>query len=217
MDRVESEVESACGIEGEEDLRGLYPPVSPLAQKKCIPALDRHCIRFISLSPFLCIGTAGADGKADVSPRGDPPGFVRVLDENTIAIPDRPGNNRLDTFSNVLQNPNVGIIFMIPGIDETLRVNGLARLTTDPGLLSRMAVDGKSPRSAMLVEVKEAFLHCAKAFRRSKLWGEEYRQPRNVLPSLGKMVLDQVAPGTPEQAVAEADARLEHNYKTGLY
>lgn len=217
MDRVESEVESTCGIEREEDLRGLYPPVSPLAQKKSIEALDQHCIKFISLSPFLCIGTSAADGKADVSPRGDPPGFVQVLDANTIAIPDRPGNNRLDTFSNVLQNPNVGIIFMIPGIDETLRVNGLARLTTEPDLLARMVVDGKAPKSAMVVDVKEAFLHCAKAFRRSKLWSDEHRQPRNVLPTLGKMILDQVAPGTPDEVVAQSDARLEHNYKTGLY
>lgn len=217
MDRVESEVESTCGIEREEDLRGLYPPVSPLALKKSIEALDQHCIKFISLSPFLCIGTSAADGKADVSPRGDPPGFVQVLDANTIAIPDRPGNNRLDTFSNVLQNPNVGIIFMIPGIDETLRVNGIARLTTEPDLLARMVVDGKAPKSAMVVDVKEAFLHCAKAFRRSKLWGDEHRQPRNVLPTLGKMILDQVAPGTSDEVVAQSDARLEHNYKTGLY
>jgi len=217
MDRVESDGESGNGIEREEDLRGLYPPVSPLAVKKCIDRLDKHCVNFISLSPFLCIGTSGADSKADVSPRGDPPGFVQVLDPNTIAIPDRPGNNRLDTFSNVLQNPNVGILFMIPGIDETLRINGLARLSTEPDLLARMQVDGKTPKAAMVVDVKEAFLHCAKAFRRSKLWTDDYRKPRDALPTLGKMIIDQVAPDKSDEAVAAADARLEHNYKTGLY
>ena len=138
--------------------------------KKCIPSLDRHCREFIERSPFLCIGTSGAGGRADVSPRGDPPGFVQVLDDNTLFIPDRPGNNRLDTMTNIIENPNVGLLFLVPGFDDTLRVNGRATIVRDEALAQAAVVNGKEPKVGIRVEVEEAFLHCAKAFKRSRLW-----------------------------------------------
>ena len=138
------------------DLSALYPEPSGLAKAKQIDHLDQHCRRFIELSPFLCLGSAGAGGGTDVTPRGDPPGFVKVLDDKTLAIPDRPGNNRIDTIKNLLDHPQVGMIFFIPGISETLRVNGRARLSQDPALLQSMAVEGKLPKLAIVVHVEEA-------------------------------------------------------------
>ncbi len=212
MDRADApQVEIDC----EADLRSLYGTASPLAQRKCIDHVDKHAAAFLAMCPFLCLGTSRKDGSgADVSPRGDAPGFVLVLDPNTIAIPDRPGNNRLDSFANVLDNPNVGLFFMIPGIDETLRINGIARVSTDPALLARMEVQGRVPKSALIVTVKETMLHCAKALRRSKLWQDDYKQPRSALPTLARMISDQVGGGFD---VPAAEERLEHNYKTGLY
>ena len=139
----------------------------------------------------MCIGTQNMDGKADVSPRGDPAGFVQILDDQTLAIPDRPGNNRLDTLVNILANPSVGLLFIIPGFDDTLRVNGLASLVTDPAILESMSMNGRSPRLAIIVKVQEVFLHCAKAFRRSHLWDPEHFQDRSEMPSLMKILLDQ--------------------------
>lgn len=213
MDRLE-EPSTGVEIDCEADLRSLYGTPSPLASRKCIDHIDKHCAAFIQLSPFLCLGTSRKDGAADVSPRGDAPGFVLVLDRKTLAIPDRPGNNRMDSFSNILENPAVGLFFMIPGIDETLRINGKARVSTDPALLARMAVQGRLPKSALVVEVEEAMLHCAKALRRSKLWQDDYKQPRNALPSLARMISEQVGGGFD---VPAAEQRLEENYKTGLY
>lgn len=213
MDLID-EPSAGTEIDCEESLRTLYGKPSPLAERKCIDHIDKHCAAFIALSPFLCLGTSRKDGAADVSPRGDAPGFVQVLDRKTIAIPDRPGNNRMDSFTNVLENPAVGLLFMIPGIDETLRINGRARVSTDPALLARMAVQGKLPKSALVVEVQEAMLHCAKALRRSKLWHDDYKQPRSALPSLARMISDQVGGGFD---VPAAEQRLEENYRTGLY
>lgn len=213
MDLID-EPSAGTEIDCEESLRTLYGKPSPLAERKCIDHIDKHCATFIALSPFLCLGTSRKDGAADVSPRGDAPGFVQVLDRKTIAIPDRPGNNRMDSFTNVLDNPAVGLLFMIPGIDETLRINGRARVSTDPALLAGMAVQGKLPKSALVVEVQEAMLHCAKALRRSKLWHDDYKQPRSALPSLARMISDQVGGGFD---VPAAEQRLEENYRTGLY
>ena len=194
-------------------LRDLYPEPTELARKKCLSRLDRHCRKFISLSPFLCIGTSRPDG-GDVSPRGDAPGFVRVLDDTTILIPDRPGNNLLDSLSNVTENPNVGILFMIPGIEETLRINGVASVVTDGDALASMEVNGKRPRSALKVEVREAFLHCAKAIRRSRLWDDDYRVDRGTFPTLGRMLTDQMETDlTPE----EAEERVQDSLRNRLY
>lgn len=196
------------------ELREIFGAPSALAAIKVIPALDAHCRRFISLSPFLVIASADASGKGDVSPKGDPPGFVKVLDDRTLAIPDRLGNNRIDTFLNVIENPEVGLIFFVPGVEETLRVNGRAAISRDPALLARMVEQGKTPKVALVVGVREAYLHCAKALKRSRLWDPAAQVPRSTLPSLGRMILDQTKRDDP---VEEIDARIEDAYRTKLY
>ena len=205
-------------VPDEASLRALFPPTHTLAALKSLPILDPHAQEFIRRSPFLTIGTQNRDGKADVSPRGDPSGFVRVLDDRTLAIPDRPGNNRLDTLSNILANPNVGLLFLVPGFDDTLRVNGTARLSTDPELLQSMAVNDRVPTLAIVVTVAEVFLHCAKAFRRSRLWDPDARQDRTAMPSLLKMILDQTtgAPQDPHE-MRKIDDGLEADYRTSMY
>jgi len=201
-------------IADEAVLRGMYPPMSELGRLKCLDRLDKHCRTFIGLSPFVALGTARADGSTDVSPRGDAPGFVRVLDDRTLLLPDRPGNNRLDSLSNVLSNPNVGMLFMIPGVDDTLRVNGTAELTTEPALLAGMAVQGKLPPSALKIAVTECFLHCGKALKRSRLWQDDYKIERKTLPGLGTMIVEQTRARIDP---AEADARVEEGYRTKMY
>ena len=204
----------------EADLRETMGDAMEIAQKKSIPSLDKHCRAFIERSPFLCIGTSGASGRADVSPRGDPPGFVQIIDDNTLFIPDRPGNNRLDTMTNIIENPNVGLLFLVPGFDDTLRVNGKAAIVRDEALAQAAVVNGKTPKVGIRVAVEEAFLHCAKAFRRSRLWDEESRQDRRQMPSLGRMILEQTAPPAEppsEQTIKETDEFVEENYRTELY
>jgi PPOX class probable FMN-dependent enzyme len=205
-------------IRDEEALRGLFEPTHALAIQKCQNTLGRHAQEFIRRSPFLCIGTQSSNGSADVSPRGDPAGFVKILDERTLAIPDRPGNNRLDTLVNILANPNVGLLFIIPGFDDTLRVNGTATLSRDPGLLERMRVNDRVPKLAIVVTISEAFMHCAKAFRRSHLWNPENFQDRSGMPSLVKIILDETT-GAPADASAmrKIDDDLEADYKRTLY
>lgn len=204
-------------IKDEQMLRGLFPPTHELAGLKVLPTLDTHARNFIGRTPFLCIGTQNSNGKADVSPRGDPAGFVRILDDRTLAIPDRPGNNRLDTLSNILANPNVGLLFIIPGFDDTLRINGQARLVTQPELLDSMAMNGRAPKLAIVVHVGEVFLHCAKAFRRSKLWDPGHFQDRSTMPSLMKILLDQTVGAPGEAEMQKRDADLEADYKTSMY
>ena len=173
------------------ELREIYGSVLERARIKTLPKLDKHCRHFISLSPFLCLGTASADG-ADVTPRGDRPGFVHVLDDFTIAIPDWRGNNRLDSLLNIVSNPQVGMVFLIPGVDETLRVNGKAEISTEPELLARWKVNGTHPKSAIVVNVEEAFMHCGKALIRSRLWHEDAKIDRKELPTYGQMLKDQI-------------------------
>ena len=204
----------------ETDLRETMGEAMELSVKKSIPSLDKHCREFIGRSPFLCIGTSGAGGRADVSPRGDPPGFVQVLDDNTLFIPDRPGNNRLDTMTNIIENPNVGLLFLVPGFDDTLRVNGRATIVRDDALAQAAVVNGKQPKVGIRVEVEEAFLHCAKAFKRSRLWDEGSRQNRREMPSLGRIILEQTAPPDEpptEDTVKDTDEFVEENYRTELY
>jgi uncharacterized protein len=199
-------------ISSEQELRGLYAAPSERAVKKELTALDAHCRNFIAHSPFLVLGTAGADGSLDTSPKGDAPGFVAVLDERRLLVPDRPGNNRLDGLANVLANPHVGLIFFIPGVNETLRVNGRARITTEAALLAPLAVQGKAPRTGLLVEVEQVFLHCAKALIRSRLWDPATQIERGSFPTLGRMLADQIGSDP-----AATERSIEHNYKTGLY
>jgi PPOX class probable FMN-dependent enzyme len=196
-----------------ESLRDRYGEPSERAVLKQIDHIDKHCRAFIALSPFLVIGTQGADGLGDVSPKGDAPGFVLVKDENTLVIPDRPGNNRTDTLLNLLDNPGVGLIFLVPGMNETLRVNGTARIVTDAEVLVEMLVNERAPRSALVVDVKEAYLHCAKALIRSKLWADDHKIERKSFPTLGQIITDQIGSGD----AAEADKGIDEAYKTKLY
>jgi len=202
---------------GAAALVASYAPVSPIAQKKDIGRIDVHMGRFIALSPICFITTADAAGKQDVTPRGDPPGSFKVLDEHTIALADRPGNNRLDTLRNLLENPEVALIFLVPGIAETVRVAGTARLSVDPELLDSMAVQGKTPKCAIVISVRQAYLHCAKALLRSKLWQADYAQPKGTMPSITRMVGDQLGLALSEEDKAKREAALEINYRDGLW
>jgi PPOX class probable FMN-dependent enzyme len=211
------EVDPAFVIAGEETLRRMFSEKTSLAALKVQRSLDVHARAFIARSPFLCIGTQDLAGFADVSPRGDPVGFVKVLDAHTLAIPDRIGNNRLDSLGNILVNPSVGLLFVIPGFDDTLRVSGEASLTVDPALLATMSVNERVPKLAIVVRVREVFMHCAKAFRRSRLWDSASFQDRREMPSLSKIILDQTtgAPGADE--MRQIDVDLEDEYKRTMY
>lgn len=205
-------------ITDEAALRALFAPTHPIAVTKSLDHLDKHARAFVARAPFLCIGTQSNLDTADVSQRGDPCGFVQVLDDKTLLIPDRPGNNRLDTLSNIIANPVVGLLFIIPGFDDTLRINGMAQITRDPALLAKLAVNDRAPTVAIVVTVREVFLHCAKAFRRSKLWDPAARQDRSAMPSLVTMILDQtaVAPTDPAE-IRQNDAALEQDYQSSMY
>ena len=195
------------------ELQSLYGPPGDLALNKELTALDTHCRDFIGLSPFVVIATASASGAADASPRGDAPGFVQILDDKHLLIPDRAGNNRLDSLKNLVENPNIGLLFFVPGMNETLRLNGTAVLTKDPKLLTPMTVNGKAPRTGLLVTVDQVFLQCAKALIRSKLWAEKSRIERKSFPSLGKILADQVE-GLSQN---EADAVIEESQRIRMY
>ncbi|HMR31634.1 MAG TPA: pyridoxamine 5'-phosphate oxidase family protein [Geminicoccaceae bacterium] len=194
-------------------LRERWGQPRELAEKKVLRRLDAHCRRFIALSPFLALGTSDAEGRHDVSPRGDRPGFVRVLDDTTLLIPDRPGNRRFDSLDNIARQPRLALLFLLPGVDETLRINGRGRTVDEPELLAPSAVDGKPPLSALLVEIEECFLHCGKALIRSRLWDPDTRIERRSFPSLARMIADQVA-GVDERT---ADEAIEHAYREKLY
>ena len=183
-------------ITSNDELFALFGEPSERAVKKEMAALDEHCRNFIARSPFLLMGTANVAGQCDVSPKGDVPGFVLVVDDHTIIIPDRPGNKRADGFKNILVNPHVGILFIVPGKEETLRVNGRATLVRDADLLDRMAVDGKRPLMATVIDIEECFLHCAKAFRRSLLWDSTTWPDKTDLPSMSRMLVDQIKMNT---------------------
>ena len=202
-------------IADEAALRAQYPERSKLSAIKELDHLETHSRNFIALSPFLVIGSTRPGQGTDVSPRGDHPGFVRVLDDHTLAIPDRPGNNRLDTLSNLLADAEVGLIFFVPGIDETLRVNGTASLSSDPALMAASAVNGKLPRMMVLVKVRQMFFHCGKALKRSRLWQDDYKVERSTFPSLARVIIEQAKPAGVK--VEEAEARVERSYKENLY
>ncbi len=200
-------------IRDEQSLRTFYGDPNFRAARKQMPKLDKHTRHFISLSPFLVLSTAGEKG-TDASPRGDAPGFVTVIDDETIVIPDRPGNNRVDSMTNIMENPNVGMLFLVPGIKETLRLNGKASVTTDPALLEPMAVRGKVPKSGLVVKVEEVYLHCAKALIRSKLWDPETQVERSAYPTMGQVFKDQI---DEIESAEEADKAIQEGYTTRLY
>ncbi|SIQ32581.1 pyridoxamine 5'-phosphate oxidase family protein [Bosea sp. TND4EK4] len=202
----------AC-VTDAEALREHIGPVSPVVRSKVLDRLDSFCRDFIAISPFLVLATSDGAGNADASPRGDAPGFVRVLDERTLLIPDRRGNNRVDSFGNVLASPGIGLLFMVPGIAETLRVNGKARATRDAALLAPSAVQERPPLTGLLVAVEEAFFHCGKALIRSKLWDPAAQVPRSSFPTLGRIVAEQ----TKMVDAEEADRNLAEAYRSRLY
>ncbi|MCC7683742.1 pyridoxamine 5'-phosphate oxidase family protein [Janthinobacterium sp. FW305-128] len=178
-------------IDSLEQLRAHYPPAQGRALSKQLDHLDPHCIAFIGLSPFVVLATGGAGGQLDASPRGGAPGFVHVLDAHTLLLPDAKGNNRLDSFSNIAETGRAGLLFMIPGVDETLRVNGEASLSDDAALLAYFAGERNPPRLLMRLRVAEAYLHCAKALMRARLWDSTAQVERSVLPTMGRMIGDQ--------------------------
>ncbi len=196
-----------------EQLRENYPPKFRRSTTKELDALDRHCRDFLALSPFMVIGTQSKDGLGDVSPRGGEPGFVRVLNDTTIAIPDSPGNNRLDSLTNILQNPNVGLVFLVPGVKETLRINGKAEVRDDEGLMELFEVHGKLPRIVIRVRVETAYMHCAKALMRSKLWDPDAQIERGQLPSMSEWMM---AHNTLE-IEPESNEAMEERYAGQLY
>ena len=202
-------------VTGSDELRELVGEPLELSLRKQLSSLDQHCRAFIAHSPFLLIGTSNAMGRGDVSPKGDPPGFVQVLDDRTLMIPDRPGNRRLDSLLNILENPQVGLLFLVPGVEETLRVNGRATIVRDEELLETAIVNGKRPHLAIVVEVQEAFIHCAKALKRSHLWDYDSQVERSELPSMAQMMMDQANPS--DCTIDELEERIKESYKTRLY
>lgn len=175
-------------IESVEQLRTLYGAAKERALKKELTSLDMHCKQFIALSPFVVIASGDSAGQLDASPRGGLPGFVKTLDDRTLLIPDSPGNNRLDTLENILSAKEVGLLFLIPGMDETLRVNGVASLHTDKQYLELCTSELRSPKLVIQVSMRQAYLHCAKAFMRSRLWDQKSQIARNVMPTMNEMI-----------------------------
>ena len=201
-------------IASEEQLRAVMGGPSDRAARKEIVFLDQHCRAFISRSPFVLVGSSDAEGRMDVSPKGDPPGFVRVLDDRTLAIPDRLGNRRADTFKNVLQRDAVGLCFLVPGKRETLRVSGRAIIVRDRALRESMVVSGKLPDFALVVGVEQVMFHCAKCVIRSNLWNPAAWPTLAGLPSMAEAL---VAAGKLEASVEEVNAIIEKDYVSGLY
>ena len=201
-------------VTSREELRSAFDATHDVAIRKELSSIDEHARRFIEKSPFLIIGSQDASGNADVSPKGDQSGFVKCLDNTTLAIPDRPGNNRLDTWENIIENPGVGLIFIIPGMNETLRINGEARLTIDAALCSKMQVNNRPAKAVLIVKVRQVYLHCAKAFIRSGLWSHDTWAPRSDMPSLGQMLKDQAEL---VETASEFDNILDDAYKTSLW
>jgi PPOX class probable FMN-dependent enzyme len=190
-------------IESIEQLRNLYVAPKERALKKQLAHLDVHCRRFISLAPFVVLASSDAGGRIDASPRGGDPGFVKVPDDGTLLIPDAPGNNRLDSLENIIATNQVGLLFMIPGVDETLRVNGTAILSDAVRDIDVSANERRRPKLVIRVSVREAYLHCAKALMRSRLWSDESRIDRGLLPTLGQMINDQTGIDAPVETQEE--------------
>jgi uncharacterized protein len=170
--------------------RALVGDSHPMMYDKSMSVIDDHIRDFLALTTLVAVASVDADGHMDISPKGDPPGFVTVVDDTTIAIPERAGNRRADTFTNVLSNPSVALICFVPGMDETMRINGTAEITTDPGILSSMEVEGHVPAMALVVHVEEAFIHCGKALKRGRVWDPDARIDRSVYPTVGEVMFD---------------------------
>lgn len=208
-------------ITTQESLRALYQPAGERSLKKELPQLDKHITRFVSLSPFVVISSSDASsGALDASPRGGDPGFVRVLDAHTLLLPDAPGNNRLDTLENIVSHGEggapVGLLFLVPGVDETLRINGLAWVSADETDLRLGAEAHRLPKLVVRVAVQSCYLHCAKALMRSQLWDASRQLERSALPSMGEMMRDQIREFHGEETVAESQAQMLERYRQTL-
>ncbi|MDR7131996.1 PPOX class probable FMN-dependent enzyme [Algoriphagus sp. 4150] len=201
-------------ITTEEELREIMGYPSEIVTRKTIDYIDGHCKGFIEKSPFITIATADLNGNFDVSPKGDPAGFVKILSDKILAIPDRPGNRKADTLSNLIQNPNIGLIFLIPGIKETLRVNGEAEIVTDDRVLDLLSCQGKKPSFAIIVKVKEVFMHCAKCIIRSNLWMNIDDTQERSVPTLATALVDH---GKLDITYQELDDMIKDDEKTNLY
>jgi PPOX class probable FMN-dependent enzyme len=202
-------------ITSEKDLRAIMgEPVHELVLAKSSSSLTEPMKKYIELSPFVCLSTHGQDDTSDVSPRGDAPGFVHVLDDNTLAIPDRPGNKRLDSIVNIINQPSMALLFMIPGVLETLRVNGKGINSTDPELLQRFEVNGKLPALVIVLTVEESFDHCSKAFRRSKLWQSDYYSQGRA-PSLTELISGHLQ--LDDETASMLDSAIEDDAKNNMY
>jgi len=201
-------------VASEAELRGLMGHPSEAVVKSRLPALDDHCRAYIARSPFVIVASADGAGEMDVSPKGDPPGFVRILDDATLAIPERPGNRRADTFSNLLQNPHVALIFLIPGKQETLRVSGTAMIVRDRWLCDAMAIAGRAPAFALVVTIAEVSLHCAKCIIRSKLWDPGHWPDLEGMPPFAQAIVEQAKLN---KSLAEVQAFLDNDQRERLY
>jgi len=199
-------------ITSEAELRALHTPPKERTLLKQLDRLDPHCRRFIELAPFVVMATADAEGRMDATPRGGDPGFVVVADDRTLLLPDRPGNNRLDSLTNLTEHPEIGLLFMIPGVEETLRVNGSVELRTDPEIVEPFRVGRRTPAVVLRITVREAYLHCAKALMRSRLWDPKVQIERAELPPLGAMLRDQIGSGP-----VESQAEMVTRYREELY
>ena len=198
------------------ELRQLYGAASERASLKELPSLDRHAQQFIALSPFVVLASANATGQMDASPRGGDAGFVKVIDTQTLLIPDAPGNNRLDTLENILDTGQLGLLFMLPGFDETLRVNGQAVLSTEPLALQQCADARRTPVLVIRLRVQAVYLHCAKAFMRSQLWNPSHHIQRHLMPSMGEMLRDQIQAIQGQAVGAETQEEMMARYRQSL-
>ncbi|MEF7440241.1 pyridoxamine 5'-phosphate oxidase family protein [Paenibacillus lautus] len=202
-------------VSSEEELRNLFGDSNHVVKHKTIHRLDHHCKDFISKSPLLFMATSDASGSCDVSPRGDAAGFVHVIEESCLVIPERPGNRRFDSLRNILSNPKVGIVFVIPGLKETLRINGSAALVRDEEILDRLSVQGKRPWLGIAVSVEECYMHCAKAFMRSQAWDPDSWIPSEQLPNPSRIIADHV---NQDHVTEEIVARgMQDSYTNRLY
>ena len=199
------------------EVKAILGPIHPSQIAKVIDHIDEHCAKWIERCPFIAISSINAAGSMDVSPKGDPPGFVKVLDKHTLAIPDRLGNQRADTFLNVLENPNVGILFIVPKRREVVRMAGTASLVRDSDLLERMALNGKTPRIAMLVHVQEAFFHCGKSIIRSGMWEPDRWGPIDGLPSYAQAMKDAGDLTNFKDSLESLQSLVERNETQKLY
>lgn len=212
MDRFLSELPDR--ITTEDELRRVCAQPAKAIENKNLPRLDPHSRRYLELCPFFCIGSARPDGLGDVSPRGGEPGFVHALDDTHIAFADRPGNNRLDSITNIVRHPAVGLLFFLPGVHEMLRINGIAALTTMPDLMERFVHEGKRPRAVVVIEVQEVYFHCSKALKRSDLWNPAKQIAQGVFPTLGQIARDQFKLLAPARLI---DMALKYDAKKNLY